>query len=132
MKHRVRKKLKKFHLPPSLAKSAALAASEFATPRVVAKNLSRRLCKDVPKQMLEKGLTVKMKELFRHEAYFVLQMIVIRVDMSILTGVGTIDISDNWFLCWMIGHPHKRQLEEDYCKSWTWSIQYTIIRFDPM
>jgi hypothetical protein len=69
VKAKVSKKVEKSNLPTPLKKLAAIhapqAASDFASPEIMAKMMGKKLCDKLPKKMWEKGLTVEMEEIFR-------------------------------------------------------------------
>ena len=111
-------------LPKQLKNHAAQRASTLATPKMVAKVLGLRLCRELPRKIMEKGVNVNMEEVFREGPYVVLRMQVIHVDTVALAETATIVGTETTFLgewvdFWMdvVGVEHQRKIEEDYCKS---------------
>lgn len=67
--------------------------------------------------MEEKGVTVKVEEVFREGPYIVFQMHVVRVDALTLTHHRMESFSDfvQWFMT-SVGKEWQQTIEGDYCE----------------
>ena len=120
VKARVEKHLSK--LPNPLKRHAARQASGLATSGMVAQYLSQRMITKLPRKMKEKGVTIKLEEVFREGPYIVLELEVIHVDSIALTGNKHYpDMTDaiSWMVQWFLeamGPDFQKSIEEDYCE----------------
>jgi hypothetical protein len=115
VKARVAKKLERaVILPNAMIDQAAQTASVFTTPRYVAQSLSQVICKKLPEKMKQKGVTVKLEEVFRENTFVVLQLTVLHVDAMILTAAWA-EMGMTWILETM-GASNRKKVENDYRK----------------
>lgn len=85
VKLRVGNKISKSSLPKPLKelakRTAPKIASEWTSPKVVSQKLSKKLCEKLPQKMNERGMNVKVEEVFREGPYVVLQLQVQHVNL---------------------------------------------------
>lgn len=85
VKLRVGNKISQSSLPKPLKelakRTAPKIASEWTSPKVVAQKLSKKLCEKLPQKMNERGMNVKVEEVFREGPYVVLQLQVQHVNL---------------------------------------------------
>ena len=81
------------HIRGIAVKHAGEIASKRVTPSKVAEKMGAKLCKILPKKMKEKGLTVRLEEVFREGPFVVLQLQVQHVDLVTMEKVRNEEIS---------------------------------------
>ena len=119
----------------TLAQTVGKVAGDVVTAQQVSQKIGMKLCEEIPRKMLQEGITVVVEQVFHEGVLTVLQLQVTHVDAVVLvqhgraknkttteteTETSTFASWLQWFLC-MIGAGNRDSLEKDYLPTYVTS-----------
>lgn len=109
-----------------VAHTAGKVASDVVTAQQVAQKMGAKMCKEIPKKLLEKGITVEAEQVFHEGVLLVLQLQVTHVDAVVLVKARA-KAAESTCVSWlqgmlcMIGTGNRDALENDYLPTYVTS-----------